>query len=320
MSARIDAEAGNGPWRRLQGAATLDVLLFARGTDVPPDIALMRKVFELAQALGNLSRLQVRTVLGGQAQACGTPDVLVLWEPPAGTAAEGGTQAALGAMVDRAAHTCFVGDAVLWLLRSRRADGRRVALHWHHAATEDAGGRAILSPSIIEHAGSWSSCCGGTAAIDLALGLVRDVLGTQLAGAVQDRLCIERIREPGERQRAAMPARFAAQSPTLAEAIALMEANIEEPLQAEEIASLTGISRRQLERLFKQHLNAAPARHYLEIRLAHARRLLRESHHSLLQIGLMCGFSSGPHFSTAYRTVFGLTPREERQRLLPPGA
>ena len=27
-----------------------------------------------------------------------------------------------------------------------------------------------------------------------------------------------------------------------------------------------------------------------------------------------CGFSSGPHFSNAYKLAFGCTPREERAR------
>jgi AraC family transcriptional regulator, L-arginine-responsive activator len=43
-------------------------------------------------------------------------------------------------------------------------------------------------------------------------------------------------------------------------------------------------------------------------------------HALLVQVGLMCGFSSGSDFSTAYGTLFGITPREERQRKLLPGA
>jgi transcriptional regulator GlxA family with amidase domain len=35
-----------------------------------------------------------------------------------------------------------------------------------------------------------------------------------------------------------------------------------------------------------------------------------------VQVGLMCGFSSGSHFSTAFGALFGKTPREERQRKL----
>nr|WP_256490311.1 helix-turn-helix domain-containing protein [Ideonella oryzae] len=91
-----------------------------------------------------------------------------------------------------------------------------------------------------------------------------------------------------------------------------MEANLGEPLPTEEISRLVGVSRRQLERLFKQHLDALPSRWYLELRLDRARDMLRQTHQSILQIALSCGFASGPHFSNAYRARYGHTPREER--------
>ena len=98
-----------------------------------------------------------------------------------------------------------------------------------------------------------------------------------------------------------------------------MEANLSEPLQADDIARLVGVSRRQLERLFRQHLEALPSRYYLELRLKHARRQLKQTTQSILQVGLASGFASGSHFSTAYRNCFGYTPREERaRRLMPP--
>jgi transcriptional regulator GlxA family with amidase domain len=74
------------------------------------------------------------------------------------------------------------------------------------------------------------------------------------------------------------------------------------------------VSRRQLERLFKQHLDRVPSQYYLELRLNRARQMLRQSSKSIIQIGLSCGFSSGPHFSSAYRNHFGITPRDDRQR------
>jgi len=98
----------------------------------------------------------------------------------------------------------------------------------------------------------------------------------------------------------------------LAEAVALMEANLGEPLATEDIAQLVGVSRRQLERLFKQHLDELPSRYYAELRLARARRLLQQTSQSILQIGLACGFANGSHFSNAYRARFGRTPRDER--------
>jgi AraC-like DNA-binding protein len=50
----------------------------------------------------------------------------------------------------------------------------------------------------------------------------------------------------------------------------------------------------------------------VELRLVRARRLLRHSGQSILQIALACGFASASHFSKAYRARFGHTPRDER--------
>ncbi len=74
------------------------------------------------------------------------------------------------------------------------------------------------------------------------------------------------------------------------------------------------VSRRQLERIFKQYLNRVPSQYYLELRLNRARQMLMQTSKSIIQIGLSCGFSSGPHFSSAYRNFFGVTPREDRNQ------
>jgi transcriptional regulator GlxA family with amidase domain len=124
---------------------------------------------------------------------------------------------------------------------------------------------------------------------------------------------LERLRGRDERQRVPVAgSATAGTSAKLTEALALMEANLGEPLPTEEVARLVGVSRRQLERLFKQHLDELPSRWYAELRLAKARRLLQQTSQSILQIALACGFASGSHFSNAYRTRFGRTPREER--------
>ena len=82
-------------------------------------------------------------------------------------------------------------------------------------------------------------------------------------------LGLERLRGRDERQRRPS-AEQGGGSPKLAEALSLMEANLAEPLPTEEVARLVGVSRRQLERLFKQHLDALPSRYYLELRLNRA--------------------------------------------------
>jgi transcriptional regulator GlxA family with amidase domain len=212
-----------------------------------------------------------------------------------------------------------VGAGVLWLAKAGLMAGVRIALPWAlYADTEDITERAILTPHLFELDGPHLSCCGGAASIDFALTLIEQLFGAGVQATVKESLCIERVRGPEERQRVALQARFGALQPRLSEAVTLMETNIEEPLSTDDIANLVGLSRRQLERLFKQYLGSLPSRYYLELRLQRARQLLLETNHSIVQVGLMCGFSSGSHFSTAFGALFGNTPREERQRKLQP--
>jgi transcriptional regulator GlxA family with amidase domain len=210
-----------------------------------------------------------------------------------------------------------VGAGVLWLAMAGAMAGVRLALPWAlYGDTENITDRAILTQHLFELDGRHLSCCGGAASIDFSLTLIEHLFGSTVQAAIKENLCIERVRNHDEHQRIALQARFGALQPRLSEAVTLMETNIEEPLSTDDIANLVGLSRRQLERLFKQYLDSLPSRYYLELRLQRARQLLLETNHSIVQVGLMCGFSSGSHFSTAFGALFGNTPREERQRKL----
>jgi transcriptional regulator GlxA family with amidase domain len=210
-----------------------------------------------------------------------------------------------------------VGAGVLWLAETGAFNGARTALPWSLYPDADAfAEQALFSPHLFEIDGARLTCCGGAASLDFALTLVDLLFGATVQAQVKEVLCVDRVRGQEERQRVALQARFGLLQPKLTEAVTLMEANIEEPLSTDEIAQLAGISRRQLERLFKQYLGSLPSRYYLELRLKRARQLLRDTNNSIVQVGLMCGFSSGSHFSTAFGALFGNTPREERQRKL----
>ena len=214
-----------------------------------------------------------------------------------------------------------VGAGVLWLADAGAMDGVRIALPWAlYADAEARAERAILTPHLFDIDGPHLTCCGGAASIDFSLTLIEAVFGADVQAQLKEALCVDRVRGKEERQRVALQARFGVLQPKLSEAVTLMEANIEEPLSTDDIANLVGLSRRQLERLFKQYLGSLPSRYYLELRLKKSRQLLLDTHYSIVQVGLMCGFSSGSHFSTAFGTLFGNTPREERQRKLMPPA
>jgi transcriptional regulator GlxA family with amidase domain len=205
-----------------------------------------------------------------------------------------------------------IGTGAAWLARAGVLRGHRCTLDWAYVAQlAERHPDVVVSSHVYEIDRQRLTCAGGTAALDLMAAWLGRVHGERLAQSLVARFGLERVRAHDERQRAPSAARLAG-SAKLVEAVALMEANFAEPLNTDDVARLVGVSRRQLERLFRQHLGAMPSRWYLDLRLEHARRLLQQGSSSILQVGLSCGFSSAPHFSNAYRTRFGRTPREER--------
>lgn len=98
----------------------------------------------------------------------------------------------------------------------------------------------------------------------------------------------------------------------LVRAAELMEAHIRDPLSMDALAQLVGVSRRQLERLFKRHLGTVPSRYYMGVRLRHAQSMVIGTTTPMGQIGASCGFESAAHFTRCYRAYFGHTPSSDR--------
>ncbi|MNR40491.1 HTH-type transcriptional regulator CdhR [compost metagenome] len=97
----------------------------------------------------------------------------------------------------------------------------------------------------------------------------------------------------------------------LREIVKLMEANLEEPLDLEQMSGWVKLSRRQIERLFRAQLGTTPLRYYLELRVTEARRLLQHSRLTIVQVAVACGFVSPSHFSKCYTAYFGYAPSRE---------
>ena len=122
----------------------------------------------------------------------------------------------------------------------------------------------------------------------------------------------DRVRGPHDRQRLPLRARLGVQNAKVLSIIELMEGNLSEPLSLLEIADSAGLSRRQIERLFRQEMGRSPARYYLEIRLDRARHLLVQSAMPVVEVAVACGFVSASHFSKCYRELYNRSPQQER--------
>ena len=192
-------------------------------------------------------------------------------------------------------------------------DDKRCTIHW-----ENIDGLAEEFPmlevtnELFEIDDTRVTCSGGTASLDMVLYLISQVHGQQLAATVSDQFIHDRIRDPSDRQRMELRARLGVSHPKLLAVVEQMEKNLEEPLSQTTLASMANLSTRQLERLFRKYLNTTPTRYYLNLRLARARQLLRQTSMSILSVALACGFVSASHFSKCYRESYGRTPRAER--------
>jgi transcriptional regulator GlxA family with amidase domain len=195
-------------------------------------------------------------------------------------------------------------------------DGYRCAIHWENmSAIREEFPRTVFTPELFVIDRDRFTCSGGIAPIDLMLNLIRERHGKELATAICEQFILDRLRDAKDQQHIPLQAQVGAHNQILIKAATLMEANVEEPLALEELASYVGVSRRQLERLFKRYLGRVPTRYYLELRLRRARELLLQTDLSVMDITVACGFQSPPHFSKCYRGLFGYPPSVERRRV-----
>jgi transcriptional regulator GlxA family with amidase domain len=191
--------------------------------------------------------------------------------------------------------------------------GKRCAIHWENLpGFAEAFPKANVYADLFEVDGNIYTCAGGTAALDMMLKLIGDDFDDNLVNRVCEQVLTDRVRSPSDRQRLPLRARLGVQNSKVLTIIELMEANLSEPLSLVEIADHVGLSRRQIERLFRQEMGRSPARYYLEIRLDRARHLLIQSTMPVVEVAVACGFVSASHFSKCYRELYARSPQQER--------
>lgn len=206
------------------------------------------------------------------------------------------------------------------LAKAGLLDDYRCTIHWENIASlREEFPHLQISDDIYEIDRNRYTCAGGTTPIDMMHHLVSIQHGRRLAAAISEEILVDHVRSMKDRQRIPLRQQIGTSQPKLTEAVMLMEANIEETLSPDELSSLVKISRRQLERLFRSYLSCTPTQYYLGLRLRNARRLLLQTERPIIDISLVCGFSSAPHFSKCYRDLFGLPPRDERRLLVTRG-
>ena len=200
----------------------------------------------------------------------------------------------------------FLADAGL-------LDGRRCTIHWENVPDFAERFPALLvSSSVYEIDGDIYTCGGGSACFDMMLHLVEQDFGEAVVSRVCEQALVERVRGSDVRQRLPLRGRLGISNPAILQVVEQMEANLMDPIPLPELAARTGLSLRQIERLFRREMGRSPARYYLELRLERAHLLLSQSMLPIIEVAVACGFFSGSYFWNCYRKAYGCTPKQTR--------
>jgi transcriptional regulator GlxA family with amidase domain len=200
------------------------------------------------------------------------------------------------------------------LAKAGLLDGRRCTVHWEHVpALQEAFPNIELTRSLFEIDGDRITCSGGVAGLDMMVALITRDHGYELGAAVSDWFLHTNVREGTRPQRMDLRFRVGVTDLKLLKVLKTMEAHLEGPLSRDRLAKRAGVSLRQLERLFRSQLGRGVHEHFMALRLARARQLLRETSRSILEVALATGFASASQFSRVYRQAFGAPPRATRR-------
>ena len=247
--------------------------------------------------------LDTLLVAGGEGAAAATENpVLVDWVRQR------------AAQARRAASVC---TGAFLLAAAGVLDGRRAATHWMHApllATRHP--RVTVEPDAIfvRDGMVWSSA-GVTTGIDLALALIQQDAGRELAIRVARILVVYLRRSGGQSQYSAL---LAAQAESESETFSDLERWISEhltsDLKVEALAERAHMSPRNFARAYGAKRGRTPAKAVEAIRVDAARRRLEETDERVESIAQVCGFSSEEQMRCAFLRNMKIPPREYRRR------
>jgi transcriptional regulator GlxA family with amidase domain len=217
-----------------------------------------------------------------------------------------------GTYCRRVASVCtgaFLLAASGWL------DGRRVVTHWtrcEQLAAQHPNLRVEANPIFINDGPVWTSA-GVTAGIDLALAMVEEDLGRDIALDVARHLVVF-LKRPGGQSQFSVTLSLQQQGNRFDELHAWIAEHLTCDLGIPTLAEQAGMSERSFIRHYRADTGQTPARAIELIRVETARRLLSDSGLPVKRIAATCGFGSEETLRRSFLRAIGVTPQAYRER------
>ncbi|WP_428384380.1 GlxA family transcriptional regulator [Nevskia ramosa] len=196
-------------------------------------------------------------------------------------------------------------------------DGRRATTHWRYAADLQAryprvrvdGDRIFIRDGAV-----WTSA-GISAGIDLALALIEEDLGRDVAASVARHLVVSHRRAGGQLQYSSS-LQLDPDSDRIRRVLSFVREHLDQPLPVEKLAEIANLSVRQFGRAFSRATGTTPAKVVERLRVEAAKPRVEDGRESLDAIARSVGFADADRMRHSFHRVLGQTPRTVRRDAL----
>ena len=223
------------------------------------------------------------------------------------------------ARAPRAKRVASVCTGAFLLAEAGLLDGRRATTHWSYCdALRDQYPAVQVDPDpIFIKDGAVVTSAGVTAGIDLALALVEDDLGRDMALAIARALVVFLRRPGGQAQFSAQLSAQVARRAPLRDVQQWIAEHPAADLSVEALAGKASLSPRHFARAFAAEVGMPPGRYVERTRLEAARRHLEDTAEGIEQTARACGYRTSEAMRRAFTEALGVSPAEYRRRFRP---
>jgi transcriptional regulator GlxA family with amidase domain len=216
----------------------------------------------------------------------------------------------------RSRRVASVCSGAFLLARAALLEGRTVTTHWARTA-ELAHNHPQLTvdpnPIFIRDGDVWTSA-GVTSGMDLALAMVEEDLGREIAAEIARWLVLFLQRPGGQAQFSSHLSTQLAERRPLRELQSWIADNLDADLRVEALAERAAMSPRNFARFFRRETGMTPAAYVEVLRVERARQLLEDSADPVEPIARRCGFGTPETMRRAFARRVGVAPAAYRAR------
>jgi transcriptional regulator GlxA family with amidase domain len=241
-----------------------------------------------------------------------TPDTLMVpgGRPDLEFASEPGLQQMIGILAGRSHRIVSVCTGAYLLAACGLLRHKCVTTHWQSASllARQYPETVVEADRLYVRDGNIMTSAGVTAGIDMALALVEEDLGGEVAMEVSRQLVLYRHRS-GNQSQFSVPLQAQLKAGRrFAELHRWLEQTLSSFITVEHMAGQADMSARHFSRLFREETGLSPGRYLEQLRLDRARELLEAGESRLKVIADRCGFERTERLRKVFLRRFGVTP------------